>query len=85
MELDRPPSEYIREQVYCTFMDDAVGCANLNFIGADNAMWASDYPHSVTTWPKSRDYIDRQMANCSQEERQKLLVGNAVRVYRLKS
>jgi len=46
-------------------------------------MWASDYPHSVTTWPNSRDYIAKQMAPCTAEERGKLCAGNAVRLYHL--
>ena len=54
-------------------MDDAVACANLKFTGADNLIWASDYPHSVTTWPNSKSYIDKQMAPCTPEERAKLI------------
>jgi len=83
LELTAPPSEYIRRQVYLTFMDDPVACANIRMTGADNLMWASDYPHSVTTWPNSRDYIEKQMAPCSAEERDKLCAGNAVRLYHL--
>src|SRR5579875_2471789 len=83
LELTAPPSEYIRRQVYITFMDDAVACANLKFTGSDNLIWASDYPHSVTTWPNSRSYIEKQMAPCTLEERAKLCAGNAVRLYHL--
>jgi predicted TIM-barrel fold metal-dependent hydrolase len=83
LELTAPPSEYIRRQVFLTFMDDAVACANLKFTGSDNLLWASDYPHSVTTWPNSRSYIEKQMAPCTPEERAKLTAGNAVKLYHL--
>jgi predicted TIM-barrel fold metal-dependent hydrolase len=83
LPLTRPPSEIIREQVFVTFMDDTVGCNNLAFTGADNLMWASDYPHSVTTWPNSRRYIEKQMKGVAPEARARLLAGNAVRLYGL--
>jgi predicted TIM-barrel fold metal-dependent hydrolase len=83
LPLTRPPSEIIREQVLVTFMDDAVGCSNVRFTGADNLMWASDYPHSVTTWPNSRQYIEKQMKGVQPEAQAKLLAGNAVKLYGL--
>jgi predicted TIM-barrel fold metal-dependent hydrolase len=64
-------------------MDDTVGCNNLAFTGTDNLMWASDYPHSVTTWPNSRQYIDKQMKGVAADARASLLAGNAVKLYGL--
>jgi predicted TIM-barrel fold metal-dependent hydrolase len=46
-------------------------------------MWASDYPHSVTTWPKSWDVIKEQTKHNTPEEREKMLWKNAARLYRL--
>ena len=45
------PSEYFHRQIYCTFIDDPVGVASRQFIGVDNIMWSSDYPHTTSTWP----------------------------------
>lgn len=83
MTLTQKPSEYFRRQVYVTFMDDKVGISTLNFVGKDNWMFASDYPHSVSTWPESRKYIDSQMSGLASSGREKLLAGNAVRLYQL--
>ncbi len=80
-DADKRPSDYIREQFYCTFMDDEVGCAMLDYTGTDNIMWSSDYPHGVTTWPKSRDYIEKNLGRRSTEEREKILARNAARLY----
>lgn len=46
-------------------------------------MWASDYPHSVTTWPNSRQYIEKQMNGVAPDARAKLLANNAVELYAL--
>ena len=53
--LKLKPTEYFRRQAYATFIDDAVGVANREFIGAENIMWSLDYPHTVLPWPRSRE------------------------------
>jgi predicted TIM-barrel fold metal-dependent hydrolase len=83
LELPNPPREYLRKQIFFTFMDDEVACANTRFTGCDNLMWASDYPHSVTTWPKSWDVIKEQTKHNTPEEREKMLWKNAAKLYRL--
>ena len=57
-ELEEPPSYYFRRQVFATFMEDPVGLRERHHIGIDNIMWASDYPHSETTWPNSKALTD---------------------------
>ena len=54
----------------------------LDYIGADNIMWSSDYPHGVTTWPRSRDVIEKNLGKRSGEEREKILSANARRPLR---
>lgn len=41
-----PPRGYLQRQIFATFMDDPVGISNWSFVGCDNFMWASDYPHA---------------------------------------
>jgi predicted TIM-barrel fold metal-dependent hydrolase len=82
-QLKLKPSEYFQRQIYGTFMDDAVGVANRNFIGVDNIMWSSDYPHSDSTWPHSQEVIAKDFAGVPEADKRKILVENAVRVYRL--
>ena len=83
--LTEEPSHYFRRNAYVTFMEDLVGVSNLKFVGADNFMFASDYPHSVTLWPNSQSYIDKQMtaAGVSDTDREKLVSKNAEKLYRL--
>ena len=83
LELTQKPSEYFKRQVYVTFQDDYVGCSLLKFVGSDNFMWASDYPHSVSSWPNSRSHIKEVMANVGEDDKRKLLAGNAIRIYKL--
>jgi predicted TIM-barrel fold metal-dependent hydrolase len=46
-------------------------------------MWSSDYPHSDSTWPHSREVIAKDFAGVPEEDRRKILCENAVRLYQL--
>jgi predicted TIM-barrel fold metal-dependent hydrolase len=54
-----PPSEYFRRNVFFTYQDDRAGVLTTSVYGEDNFLWASDYPHGVTTWPCSKETVDR--------------------------
>jgi predicted TIM-barrel fold metal-dependent hydrolase len=47
----------------------------------DGCMYSTDYPHSVTLWPRSREHIATLTANLSGEAAAKVLAGNAARVF----
>jgi predicted TIM-barrel fold metal-dependent hydrolase len=46
-------------------------------------MWSSDYPHPVSSWPKSRSIIDGMFEEATDEERRLIVGGNAARVWNL--
>ncbi len=80
--LKLAPSEYVANNMYFTFQDDRAGCLlAAHMFGADNFMWASDYPHPATTWPSSAADIDRQFEGISDDIRQRVTVGNVSRLY----
>ena len=56
------PSEYVRRQVSATFQDDPVGPATHEIFGEDNYMWASDFPHTDSTFPESRAWIEKNFS-----------------------
>lgn len=76
------PSEIIRRQVYITFQNDPVGLAGARVLDLmDNCLWASDYPHGGSTWPKSREVVRTQMASLDDETAEKLVWGNCAGLY----
>src|SRR5689334_18540012 len=82
-ELVEPPSHYFRRQVFGTFMEDPVGLREREHIGIDNIMWASDYPHSETTWPNSKSLTDEWFTSFGDDDKEKVLWENAAKLYRL--
>ena len=80
---DMMPSDYFHRNVFLGFMEDHLGVRDRHIIGVDNLMWGSDYPHSEGTFPYSRQVLDEILADCTEEEKVKIVGGNAKRVYRV--
>ena len=55
--IEMKPSEIFARQVYATFEEDRFGVRIIPEIGEDNVMWASDYPHPDSTFPRSAEEI----------------------------
>jgi len=79
--FERPPSELFKEHVYGCFIDDNCGIESLDVIGVDNVMIETDYPHTDSTWPNSRENARKRLAGRSAEDIEKILRANAKRVF----
>ena len=78
------PSFYYRRNMAMTFIDEPDSVRSLRHIlGTENLMWSSDYPHPVSTWPKSRAVIDEQLAGIPGTERDLMVFGNAARIWKI--
>jgi predicted TIM-barrel fold metal-dependent hydrolase len=75
------PSEYYHRQVYSTFFNDSVGGRVLQWWGADNCMWSSDFPHGDSTWPLSLELVARDLADVPASTRAKVVCENVARLY----
>jgi predicted TIM-barrel fold metal-dependent hydrolase len=77
--------EVVQKHVYGCFIDDPVGVMTLDFMGVDNVMAETDYPHSDSTWPDSILVMRDQLEHRSLEDRRKILRGNAERAFSFKA
>ncbi|TMA97194.1 MAG: amidohydrolase [Deltaproteobacteria bacterium] len=81
--LKRLPSEYLKEHAHWGFFEDRIGVKLRHEVGVDRMMWSTDFPHVVTRWPNSLKTLASQMAGVPQEERWKMVAGNAIQFFRL--
>jgi len=82
-KLSLHPSEYVRRQVSATFQNDPVVAATWELFGEDNYMWASDFPHSDSTFPESHAWIDKNFETAPEAIRRKIVYTNAVELYQM--
>ncbi len=80
-KLSMMPSDYVRRQIWATFQEDCVGPMTHRYFGEDRYMWASDFPHSDSTWPNSREVIDRDFKDIPEQVTRKIVCDNAVKLY----
>jgi len=82
--LKKSPSEYFRQNMYLTFIDEPNVVTHAHdIVGIKNVMWSSDYPHPVSSWPKSQSIAEEVTAGVAPDERELILSGNAIRVWNL--
>ena len=79
----RLPSEYLDGNIYFTFQDDRAGMLTSPLYGENNYLWASDFPHGVTTWPYSQQTLDSNCEGLDPRIKQKVGRENANRLYGL--
>ena len=76
------PSDFFHRNVVLSFQEDAIGIRLRDVIGVDNMMWGSDYPHSESTFPRSRKILEDILAGVPDDEGAKIAGTNTARVYR---
>jgi predicted TIM-barrel fold metal-dependent hydrolase len=82
-KLKMQPSEYVRRNIWATFQDDAIGPMTYKYFGENNYMWASDFPHTDSTWPNSLKVIKEDFRGVPEDVTRKIVCDNAVKLYNI--
>jgi predicted TIM-barrel fold metal-dependent hydrolase len=77
------PSHYWFKNCYATFQNDRLGLEQLRYIGVDNIMWGSDYPHTEGAYGYCKRARQRVLEQTSPEDAHKILGGTARKVFKL--
>jgi uncharacterized protein len=81
-EWEMLPSEYFARQVYaCYWFETVAPTKLLGEIPVDNILFETDFPHPTCLFGNVRERIDVSLANASPSDREKILWGNAARLY----
>lgn len=81
IDFPKPPSDYFKDRVYGCIVDDEVGLAMRDHVGAKQICYETDFPHNASSFPNSIDTAARliKRAGLSEEETYDFLRGNAIR------
>jgi predicted TIM-barrel fold metal-dependent hydrolase len=82
-ELSRLPSEYFFENIYLTFQDDWTAFKVADQLNVDRLMWASDFPHSDSTWPWSQELLEKHTTGLTPHQARRILRDNCVELFGL--
>lgn len=81
--LSKLPSAYIRSNVWCTFQDDWVAFQMKEVVNVGQLLWANDFPHTDSTWPRSQDVLAEQCGHLNAAERSAILRDNVRNLFNL--
>jgi predicted TIM-barrel fold metal-dependent hydrolase len=81
--LKMKPSEYVTRHCHFGIIRDPVAIRMRELLPMDNIMWASDFPHSVGSYPDSRRFLDEAFAGVDDSLRRKVLLENPARYFGL--
>ena len=81
--LKKMPSQYYRDHCKFSFIQDRMAMKYRHDIGVDLLMWGSDFPHSVGTFPDSREILSELFEDVPEAERRKVLVENVCEFFDL--
>jgi predicted TIM-barrel fold metal-dependent hydrolase len=74
------PSSYYYDRVFGCFTNDEFGVASIAVVGEGNICFETDYPHTDTTWPFTEAEASKMTASLTDEQRYKVMRGNAIRM-----
>ncbi len=78
---DVRPSDFFRAQGFVSFQEDRVGIRVRDVVGVETLMFGSDYPHTESTFPRSREIAAGLLADVPAAEQRLILRENAARLY----
>ena len=84
LTLSMLPSEYIKRNIWATFQFET---SNVEFtrqaVGTEQIMWSSDYPHTDSPWPRSREFIAGAFKDMREDDVARIVGGNVAELYGL--
>jgi predicted TIM-barrel fold metal-dependent hydrolase len=81
--IEQRPSDYWHQNCWASFQSDLLGLRQLDVIGADRVMWASDYPHSEGTFGFSRRSMQSVIDAAGSQQAGRIVGGTAIDLYDL--
>jgi len=82
-QIPEPPSTYFHRNIYGCFFKDQTGIDMRDRIGIDRITFETDYPHSDSTWPDSREVAGNLLKGLDQESITRILRNNAIDLFEL--
>ena len=83
MGEDAPhPIDTFRQHFTVCFIEDPAGLELRHRIGVNRICFESDYPHTDTSWPSSREKLARGLKGCTDDEVELISHANAERLFK---
>ena len=77
------PSDMFRRNMFICFQEDELGVGMREYLGVETLMWGNDYPHAESTFPRSREIVERFLDGVPLHEKRLIAGENCARLFRM--
>jgi predicted TIM-barrel fold metal-dependent hydrolase len=77
----RLPSDYVRSNIWLSFIEDHTLMRARESIGVDRLLWGNDFPHAEATFPRSASILKRIFDDVPDSDRIKMTWTNVIEFY----
>lgn len=81
LELKMLPSEYAMRNFIFGIIRDPIALAMTDMIPAENLIWGSDFPHAVSSFPHSVEWLDGAMSKRTDHEQRLITRDNTLKFF----
>jgi predicted TIM-barrel fold metal-dependent hydrolase len=81
VDADALPSDFFRRNVFASFQQDPFGMRLRDVCGVHTLMWGSDYPHTESTFPRSREILGEILGGVPDDEALRIASRNCAELY----
>ena len=80
---DMLPSDMFRRNMFICFQEDGLGMQMREYLGVETLMWGNDYPHAESTFPRSKEIVERILEGVPLEEKRLIAGENCARLFKM--
>ena len=77
------PTDFYRQNMFISFQEDFLGIQMRDYLGVQTLMWGSDYPHAESTFPKSREIVEKILVGVSESDKALIAGGNCATLFNI--
>ncbi|MBW2422089.1 MAG: amidohydrolase [Deltaproteobacteria bacterium] len=78
---DLRPSDFFRKNCFVSFQEDPTGIRLRDIVGTEALLFGSDYPHTESTFPRTRELLAEMLKGVPADEVRQIVAGNAAALY----
>lgn len=79
--LKMKASEYMRSRVWHGFIDDTAAAFCIPFVGADQVLWGSDFPHTRSIGLEVHTELGDLLESMTKEDQEKVVSASAAKLF----
>ena len=80
-KLQMKASDYMRSRVWHGFIDDTAAAFSIPYVGADQVMWGSDFPHTRSMGLEVHSELGSLLESLAKQDQEKVVSASVAKLF----